>query len=233
MPEEEVLGRGKRSASSSWPSNEGLPPVLAIGSIAPAVPSVPPSEEDLLADLAAKLVREEKARKAAEERAQELDRALRDADAQRDRTIGELRTTIEGLRQELLHLERARAAERTASELELERVRAEAAAEIATLRARRVPSVRSMVAIREEAQREVEGELAAVRRTADEAIAALRRLIERKESVLAEGRAELERLHPNIVRQLLEPDGDDALPMPPARAAVSDYPDLIVEDDKS
>jgi hypothetical protein len=222
----------------SQPSSElrdGLPAALAFDSLAPVRPSSPPSEEDLLADLTAKVLLEEKMRRTAEQRVQELTQSLAETERERDRALGELRGTTDGLRQELLALEQARATERRASELELERVRAEAAAELAALRARRVPSVRSMVAIREEAHQEVAQELALVRRTADEALAALRRLVERKESALEEGRAELERLRPGIVQRVLSRTPGRGVPAPfaqPIASVPSDYPEVRIDEDE-
>lgn len=213
----------------------------------PAPPAVPlsspsnPPDGDLLGELASKLVREEKARRAAEKRVSELEAALRDADAQRDKAVTELRGTVDSLHRELKELDRQRNAERAQLELEIDRVRAESAAEIASLRARRSPSVHTMVAIREEAQQEVAVELEAVRRTADEAIAALRELVERKEAAIAEGRAALERLHPNIVQEVLSGERRPSSPgltrpsmaPTPARGVSvrSDYPEITVEDE--
>lgn len=194
------------------------------------------AEEDLLAELAGQLLREERARRQAEERVRSLESDLVQADALRDRAVDELRAQIDALRTELRQKERS-------AELELERSLAEAHAEIAMLRARRSPSVRAMAAASQKARETtppfgldpVAEELAAVKRTADEALSALKDLIQRKEVVLAEGRAILERLSPTTRAAIESPPRPSSIPTPQQGIPVptaSDWPELILEDEK-
>lgn len=246
VPLEEVAGRGGRRPGSQPRSTGSTPRTDEVdeprSDVRPV--STPPdtSEEDLLAQLAGQLLREERARRAAEERARALEEELAQADRLRDRAVRELQLHIDELRLEVLAAERKLAEQRDASRFELERSLAEAHAEIAMLRARRSPSVRAMAAAtlsHGEPERMAQ-ELAAVKRTADEAIAALKDLLQRKEVVLAEGRATLERLTPSVPLEPRDYFGD----LPPRASAaptprrgitlsetLSDWPELIVGDD--
>jgi len=194
------------------------------------------AEEDLLAELAGQLLREERARRSAEERVRALEGDLVQADALRDRAVDELRAQLDALRIELNQKERS-------AKLELERTLAEAHAEIAILRARRSPSVRAMAAASQKGRETTPPfgldpmavELAAVKRTADEALSALKDLIQRKEVVLAEGRAILERLSPTIRAAIDAPLRPSKIPTPQRGLPVpepSDWPELILDDEE-
>lgn len=250
VPVQEVLGRSV-VARVAKPRAEFDPGATDPGTQSETyvVPrSVGGAEEDLLADLAGQLLREERARRAAEARVKVLEEELSQADAFRDRSVRELQLHIDELRREVLAKERKHAEERNVLRLESERALLEAQAEIALLRARRSPSVRAMAALSDRVRPKEEPdpeqmaqELAAVRRTADEALTALKDLLQRKESVLAEGRAILERLTPPPPPPLVP--GPDAFPRPssvptprrgisvPSKAMASDWPELIVEHD--
>jgi hypothetical protein len=262
VPVQEVLGRNvvarvakpRGVDSSSFdlsPFDPGSADHRPPSDARPVPPVLADAEEDLLADLAGQLLREERARRAAEARVKELEEELSRADALRDRSVRELQLHIDELRREVLAGERKHAEERNVWQLESERALLEAQAEIALLRARRSPSVRAMAALSErvrppeQADTDPEGqmaqELAAVRRTADEALTALKDLLQRKESVLAEGRAILERLTPPPPAPLVpRPDAfarPSSIPTPqrgisvPSGAMASDWPELIVGQD--
>ena len=270
VPIEEHLGRAPGRRPGSQPrSTEGRP-----GSGPPPGDEEPRSdtrpladsaEEDLLGNLAAQLLREERGRRAAEDRVRTLEEDLSRADALRDRAVDELRGHVARLRQELADSELHRA-DLLADRERLEQALAEANADIVALRARRSPSVRAMAALRQSQPPSppadasaMAAELDAVRRTADDAIAALKDLIQRKEVVLAEGRAILERLAPaerptpieptlrsgfgsrvavqpirGVPRPSSFPTPSEGSPVPTTEPEPErgDWPELIFDDDK-
>lgn len=267
VPAEEHLGRAPGRRPGSQPrSAEGRPsPFPPPGADeeprSDTRPLAASAEEDLLGDLAAQLLREERARRAAEDRVRSLEEDLSRADALRDRAVDELRGQVDRLRRDLAESEQRRA-DLLVDRVRLEQALAEANADIVALRARRSPSVRAMASLRQSQPppapadaSAMAAELDAVRRTADDAIAALKDLIHRKEVVLAEGKAILERLAPAERPTPIEPvkresianrvsvqpikgvprpssfptpsEGTPALALEPG-----DWPELIFDDDK-
>ncbi len=236
VPIEEVLGRtvvGRVRPNSDRSEDEPRSDTRPVSERS-GMPDT--AEEDLLAELAGQLLREERARRMAEDRVRSLEADLAQADTLRDRAVDELRAQIDALRLELSQKDRS-------AKLELERSLAEAHAEIAILRARRSPSVRAMAAASQKARETtppfgldpVAEELAAVKRTADEALSALKDLIQRKEVVLAEGRAILERLSPTTRAAIDAPSRPSNIPTPQQGVPLpqaSDWPELIFDDDK-
>lgn len=238
MPIEEVAGRsgrrpGSQPRSTGFQLREEDEPRSDVRPV-----STPPvaTEEDLLGELAGQLLREERQRRAAEERVQALEEELAQADRLRDRSVRELKLHIDELRLEVLSLERKLAEQSEAARLELDRALAEAHAEIAILRARRSPSVRAMAAatLANGDPGQMAEELAQVKRTADEAILALKELLQRKEHGLLEGRATLERLTPAVPvvprPQDLLGARPSSIPTPRRGIDVSDWPEVIIED---
>lgn len=238
MPLEEVLGRAVVARVRAGSDRVGSPndeePRSDTRPVSERSGMPDTAEEDLLAELAGQLLREERARRSAEERIRTLEGDLAQADTLRDRAVDELRAQVDALRVELSQKERS-------AKLELERTLAESQAEIAMLRARRSPSVRAMAAASQKARETtppfgvdpMAEELAAVRRTADEALTALKDLIQRKEVVLAEGRAILERLSPTTRAAIDAPLRPSSIPTPQRgfpRPTTSEWPELILVD---